>query len=99
MYMFIGVCQCTVCRLLDACQCGHCKVLFTILHLCIVHSLASLVTASTTAGDALLVTSTTAHAVILYRAPGTAGLILILLPLYPAFTYSPIIGTPKRNTS
>ena len=39
-----------------------------------------------------------AHAVILYWAPGTAGLIVTLLPL-PVFMYSPIIDTPKRITS
>ena len=54
--------------------------------------------AYTTAGVALLVPPPSAHAVILYWAPGTAGLIVTLLPL-PVFTYSPIIGTPKRITS
>ena len=61
-------------------------------------SLASPVVAFFTAGVALLlVPLSSAHAVILYGAPGTAGLIVTLLPL-PAFTYS-IIGTPKRITS
>ena len=41
-----------------------------------------------------------ANAVILYSAPGTAALIIMLfLKNFIAFTYSPIIGTPKRNTS
>ena len=71
----------------------------TCLYICHAHSLASPVAAYTTAGVALLLPLVRrAHAVILYWAPGTAGLIVTLLPL-PAFTYSPIIGTPKRITS
>ena len=62
------------------------------------NSLASPVVTICTTGVALLLPLPSAHAVILYLAPGTAGLIGSLLPL-PVFTYTPIIGTPKRNTS
>ena len=49
-----------------------------------IHSLPVL--AYSTAGVALFLLSPSAHAVILYWAPGTTGLIVTLLPL-PAFTY------------
>ena len=52
---------------------------------------------STTAGVALLLVASTAHAVILYRAAGTVGLI-VTLPLFRTLSYSPIIGIPNRDT-
>ena len=76
-----------------ACTYAHTPHTHQSLHM---HSLAPVV-AFTTAGDALLLPSPSAHAVILYWAPGTAGLIVTLLPL-PVFTYCPIIGTRKRVT-
>ena len=63
------------------------------------NSLASPVVAYSTAGVVLLLVELpSAHAVILYWAPGTAGLIVTFLLLF-IFLYCPIIGTPKRNTS
>ena len=76
------------------CLCTNCK---SRMH-SVENSLASPVVTCSPAGVALLVPLPSAHAVILYWAPGTAGLIVTLLPL-PVFTYSPIIGTPKRITS
>ena len=75
-----------------------CSILYCTAHNTALSSPASPVVADTTAGVALLVPLPSAHAEILYWAPGTAELIVTLLPL-PVFSYSPIIGTPKRITS